>query len=45
MCFGTIANLFIVYHLQFYIRLGLKSPLDERKIMEDKLSFSTSSMP
>jgi hypothetical protein len=23
-------NLFIVYCLQFYVRLGLESPLDER---------------
>jgi len=45
MCFGTIANIFIVYHLQFYIHLGPKSPLDERQIMEDKLSSSIGSMP
>jgi hypothetical protein len=37
--------MFIVYCLQFYLRLGPESPLDERQIMEDKLSFSTGSMP
>jgi hypothetical protein len=33
-----------VYCLQFYVRLGLESPLDERQIIEDSLSFGTSSM-
>jgi hypothetical protein len=35
----------IVYCLQFYVYLGLESPLDERKIMEDRLSFVINSMP
>jgi hypothetical protein len=39
-----LENCEIVYCLQFYVRLGSesllqKSPLDERQIMEDKLSF------
>jgi len=33
-----------VYYLQFYICLGPESPLDERWIMEDKLSSGTRSM-
>ncbi len=39
-----IGNGFI-YCLQFYVRLGLESPLDERQIMEDRLSSGIGSMP
>jgi hypothetical protein len=42
---GTWHNIVIVYCLQFYIHLGLESPLDERQIMEDRLSSRTDSMP
>jgi hypothetical protein len=38
-----ILTLFVC--LQFYIRLGLESPLDKKQIIEDILSFSTISMP
>jgi hypothetical protein len=31
--------------LQFYVHLGPESPLDERQIMEDRLSCSTGNMP
>jgi hypothetical protein len=31
--------------LQFYVRLGLENPLDERQIMEDRLSSAIGSMP
>jgi hypothetical protein len=34
-----------VYCLQFYVCLGPESPLDERQIMEDKLSSGIGSMP
>jgi len=37
--------LFLIYCLQFYVHLGPKSPLDEKQIMEDRLSFGTSNMP
>jgi hypothetical protein len=35
----------IVYYLQFYVRLGLDSSLNERQIMEDIISFGTGNMP
>jgi hypothetical protein len=40
-----VAFLTIVYCLQFYVRLGRESPLDERQIMEDTLSSSIGNMP
>jgi len=36
---------YFVYCLEFYKCLGPESPLNERYIMEDRLSFSTGSMP
>ncbi len=34
-----------IYCLQFYVRLGLESPLNERQIMEDRLFSGIGSMP
>jgi hypothetical protein len=35
----------VVYCLQFYVHLEPESPLDERQIMEDRLSTCTGNMP
>jgi hypothetical protein len=38
-------RMFTVFCLQFYVRLGPESPLNESQIIQDRLSSSTTSMP